>query len=251
MDKNKHFLYVLQLADNALILGHRLSEWCGHGPVLEQDIAMTNISLDHVGQARMYFQYAAELEGEGKTEDDLAYHRDAWDFRNLLLLEQPNGDWGNTLIRSFFYDAYHKLFLEELLKSNDERLVSIAQKAIKEVTYHLRYTSEWTIRLGDGTEESHARMQKAIDHLWPYTGEIFIMNDIEKWASELGIGPDITSLKPQWEQYIKEIFDRATLSLPENPYIQQGGKNGLHSEHLGYILAELQFVQRAYPGMEW
>jgi ring-1,2-phenylacetyl-CoA epoxidase subunit PaaC len=251
-NKDLLFQYTLRQGDNAVVMGHRLSEWCGHGPVLEQDIAITNIALDHVGQARMYLSYAGEVEGKGRSEDDLAYHRDVWDYHNYLLLEQPNGDWAQTIIRSFFYDTWHFFFLQQLQQSNDEQLAAIAAKALKEVTYHLRYSSEWTIRLGDGTEESHQRMQKAVDALWMYTAEFFEMDAIDQAAVEQGFGVDLAALKPLWEEKVNAILSEATLAIPASPYMQSGGRHkGVHTEHMGHILAEMQFVQRAYPGMEW
>lgn len=245
------FPYVLQLGDNALILSHRLSEWCGHGPVLEQDIALTNIALDLLGQARLLLTYAGELEGQGRTEDDLAGFRDAHQFRNVLLVEQPNGDWAHTIVRQFFFDVYHYYHYQALLHSRDERLTAIAQKALKEVTYHLRYSSEWTIRLGDGTEESHRRMQEAVDDLWMYTGELTTPNDVERQAAETGVGSDLEQIRPLWEAKVQEVLQEATLRIPTNNWMQSGGKDGRHTEHLGYILAEMQFMQRAYPGLQW
>jgi ring-1,2-phenylacetyl-CoA epoxidase subunit PaaC len=245
------FPYVLQLGDNALILSHRLSEWCGHGPVLEQDIALTNIALDLLGQARLLLTYAGELEGQGRTEDDLAGFRDAHQFRNVLLVEQPNGDWAHTIVRQFFFDVYHYYHYQALLQSRDERLAAIAQKALKEVTYHLRYSSEWTIRLGDGTEESHRRMQEAVDDLWMYTGELTTPNDVEYQAAETGVGSDLTQIRPLWEAKVQDVLTEATLRIPTNHWMQSGGKDGRHTEHLGYILAEMQFMQRAYPGLQW
>ncbi len=244
-------LYLLQMGDNALILSHRLGEWCGHGPVLEQDIALTNIALDLLGQARMWLSYAGEVEGAGRTEDDLAYLRDAHQFRNVLLVEQPNGDWAHTIVRQFFFDAYHYYCYQTLLQSRDERVAAIAEKALKEVTYHLRYSSEWTIRLGDGTEESHRRMQAAVDDLWMFTGELTTPNEVEREAAAAGIGPDLGQVKALWDAKVHEVLEEATLATPTNNWMQSGGKDGRHTEHLGYILAEMQFLQRAYPGLQW
>ncbi|MEP6700680.1 MAG: 1,2-phenylacetyl-CoA epoxidase subunit PaaC [Bacteroidota bacterium] len=238
--------YTLHLADNALILGHRNSEWCGHGPVLEQDIAITNISLDLIGQARNFYQYAALLKGDGSTEDTLAYLRDAHEFKNCLLVELPKGDWAITVLRQFFFSNYQYLLYQQLQNHKDEQLAAIAAKALKEVTYHLRWSSEWVIRLGDGTEESHNRILKAIDELWPYTGELFETATFEKVATV-----DISLQKNDWENKVKEIFDEATLSVPEKVNQQTGGKEGKHSEHLDNILSELQLLQRTYPGAEW
>jgi len=243
--------YILHLGDNALVLGHRNSEWCGHGPVLEQDIAITNIALDLIGQARNFYQYAALLEGGDTSEDSLAYLRTEREFKNCLLTEQPNEDWAHTILRQFFFSQYQWLLYSELSKSNDEQIAAISDKAIKEVTYHLRWSSEWVIRLGDGTEESHQRMEEAIDNLWPYTGELFIASDFEKAANEFGIGPDVSSLKTVWENNVKQIFDEARLEMPTAGFAQKGGKQGIHTEYLGYILAELQYMQRTYPDSQW
>ncbi|HEY6976957.1 MAG TPA: 1,2-phenylacetyl-CoA epoxidase subunit PaaC [Chitinophagaceae bacterium] len=261
---NQLINYTLYLADNCLILGHRNSEWCGHGPVLEQDIAITNISLDLIGQARNFYQYAAELidqnsnqlvnqsTGQLITEDSLAYLRDAHDFKNCLLTEQPNGDWGKTILRQFFFCVYQFLLYRQLKNSKDAQLAAIAEKALKEVTYHVRWSSEWVIRLGDGTEESRSRMIKAIDDLWMFTGELFVPATYEQEAAADGSGVDSTSLKNDWIQKIKTIFEEATLPVPkEGGWMQSGGKEGRHTEYLGYILAEMQFLQRAYPNCEW
>ena len=271
MSTNK-IKYVLQLADNALILGHRISEWTGHGPILEQDIAITNTALDHLGQARSLYQYAADLYNKLSTEekqdffaspafinleqtiteDTLAYLRDAWDFRNSLLVEQPNADWAYTIARSFLYDNYSFLLYSELKKSNDETLAAIAEKSLKEVQYHLRWSSEWVIRLGDGTDESKARMQEALDERWAYFGELFIASEADNAMLAEGTAPDIESLRSTWDSNVARVLDEATLTMPAaDAWMQTGGKDGNHSEHLGYILAEMQYMQRAYPGMEW
>lgn len=238
--------YTIHLADNSLILGQRNSEWCGHGPVLEQDIAITNISLDLIGQARNFYQYAASLIGNGATEDSLAYLRKEREFKNCLLVEQPGGDWAQTILRQFLFSQYQYLLYQQLQQSNDEHLAAIATKALKEVTYHLRWSSEWVIRLGDGTEESHKRMLKAVDELWRYTGEMFIPVNYEK---ESGI--DFIKLKEEWMIKVKEVFEEATLPVTDKIFMQTGGKEGKHTEHLGYILTELQYMQRTYPGCEW
>ncbi len=253
MNDNKNILadYVLHLADNALILGQRNSEWCGHGPVLEQDIAITNISLDLIGQSRSLYQYCAALKGNGATEDSLAYLRDARDFKNCLLVELPNGDWAQTITRQFFFSTYQLLLYTHLQQSTDATIAAIAEKSLKEVTYHLRWSSEWVIRLGDGTEESQARMQKAIAELWPFTGELFIPASYETATAEKGISTGIKTLKENWLQKVNEIFAEATLATPATGWSQTGGKDGVHTEHLGFVLTELQFMQRAYPGMEW
>ncbi|THU36870.1 phenylacetate-CoA oxygenase subunit PaaI [Niastella caeni] len=255
--------YTLHLADNALILAQRNSEWCGHGPVLEQDIAITNISLDLIGQARSLYQYAAELingsgspASEGKqaaSEDTLAYLRDSREYKNCLLAEQPNGDWAQTILRQFFFSTYQFLLYQRLQQSPDATLAAIAEKSLKEVTYHVRWSSEWVIRLGDGTEESHDRLLNALDELWMFTGELFMPAGYELEAAKAGIGVDVSTLKTEWEQRVNEIFAEATIptSGREGGWMQSGGKEGVHTEQLGFILAELQSMQRAYPGSEW
>lgn len=249
--QNTHFQYILGLADNALILSQRLGEWCGHGPVLEQDIALTNIALDLLGQARNLLTHAGELEGKGRTEDDIAYFRDAHQFHNVLLVEQPNEDWAHTITRQFFFDAFNYYNYQALRQSTDPQLAAIAEKSLKEVTYHLRHSSEWMIRLGDGTDVSHRKMQAAVDNLWYFTGELTTPNEVERQAAELGIGADLTKIKPLWEAKINSILAEATLKKPTATWMQSGGKDGRHSEHLGYILAEMQHLQRTYPGQEW
>lgn len=238
--------YTLHLADNALILAQRNGEWCGHGPVLEQDIAITNITLDLVGQARSLYQYAALLKADGSTEDSLAYLRTEREFKNFLLVEQPKGDWAQTILRQFLFSSYQYYLYQYLQNHTDTTLAAIAEKSLKEVSYHLRWSSEWVIRLGDGTEESHQRILKAVDELWRYTGELFMPAPYEK---ELGI--DMASLKYDWSKKIKAVFDEASLTIPSNIYMQEGGKTGTHTEQLGYLLADLQYMQRVYPGCEW
>jgi ring-1,2-phenylacetyl-CoA epoxidase subunit PaaC len=243
--------YILHLGDNALILSQRLGEWCGHGPVLEQDIALTNIALDLLGQARMLLTYAGEIEGQGRSEDDLAYFRDAHTFRNVLLVEQPNDDWAHTIARQFFFDTYNYYHCQALLNSTDERLAAIAEKAFKEITYHLRYSSEWTIRLGDGTDLSRQKMQAAVDDLWMYTGELTTPNDTDLQAAEAGYGVDLLKIKLFWDAKVQAVLQEATLQIPENTWMQRGGKDGRHTEQLGFILAEMQHLQRTYPGQQW
>lgn len=238
--------YTLHLADNALIIAQKNSEWCGHGPILEQDIAITNISLDLLGQSRNFYQYAALLTGGDADEDKLAYLRTEREFKNCLLVEQSNGDWAQTILRQFFFSTYQFLLYEKLQNSNDEQIAAIAAKALKEVTYHLRWSSEWVIRLGDGTAESHQRMVKAIDELWRYTGELFVAAEYEMEA-----GFDVGLLKDDWMKKIIAVFDEATLPVPEKVFMQTGGKTGVHTEHLGFILTELQYLQRTYPGAGW
>ena len=259
--------YTLHLADNALIVGQRNAEWCGHGPVLEQDIAITNIALDLIGQARNFYQYAAqlinesqkaeggspsplerELEGE-VSEDSLAYLRKEKEYKNCLLVEQPNGDWAQTILRQYLFSQYQYLLFEQLQNNKDEQIAAIATKSLKEITYHLRWSSEWIIRLGDGTEESHNRMLKAIDELWRYTGELFIPSDYE-----VEMGVDFIKMKERWSEKVNAIFEEASLIPPSGgggAFMQTGGKEGKHTEHLGYILTELQYLQRTYPGCEW
>lgn len=251
MEKNTLTDFILHLADNVLILGHRNSEWCGHGPVLEQDIAITNISLDLIGQARNLYQYAAQLCGNGTTEDSLAYLRDTIDFKNCLLVELPNGDWAKTILRQFFFSNYQYFFYQSLQNSTDSQLAAIAEKSLKEVTYHLRWSSEWVIRLGDGTEESKKRMLTAVNELWTYTGELFSAANYELLAAANGYGVDLKKIQPLWEEKTKSVLEEATLPYPEKKWMQAGGKVGKHTEYLGFILAEMQFLQRAYPGAEW
>ncbi len=236
--------YTLHLADTALILSQRNSEWCGHGPILEQDIAITNISLDLLGQARNFYQYAATLTGGEATEDSLAYLRTEREFKNLLLVEQENGDWGQTILRQYLFSQFQYLMFEKLQQCSDEQLAAIASKSIKETAYHLRWSSEWVCRLGDGTKESHERMLLAIEELWRYTGEMF-----ESAVYETII--NVASLKEDWMQRVSAVFSEATLPVPENVFMQTGGKKGIHTELLGFMLTELQYVQRTYPGAEW
>jgi ring-1,2-phenylacetyl-CoA epoxidase subunit PaaC len=251
--------YILHLADSTLILTQRNGAWCGHGPILEQDIAITNITLDLIGQSRNFYQYAAQLINqttnkpisETATEDRLAYLRTEREFKNLLLVEQENGDWAQTIVRQFFFSVYQYLLYEKLQHSSDEQLAAIAAKSLKEVTYHVSWSSEWVLRLGDGTEESHDKIQKAVNALWQYTGEMFVASEYEKVLAEENIIPDVTLLKDAWMEKVKSVFEEATLSIPENTFMQTGGKNGTHTEKLGYILSELQYLQRVYPGAEW
>jgi ring-1,2-phenylacetyl-CoA epoxidase subunit PaaC len=243
--------YALRLADNALVLGHRLSEWCGHAPMLEEDIALANIALDLIGQARSLYAHAAAVEGEGRDEDALAYLRDAGEFRNVLLVEQPNGDFAVTIARQFLYAALMAPFWRALASSRDKILAAIAAKAEKEAAYHLRHASEWLIRLGDGTAESHARAQAALDELWMYTGELFEVDAIERGLVERGIAVDTRALHPEWDETVDRVLAEATLARPPEQWMQTGGRAGRHSEHLGFILADLQFLQRAYPGAKW
>ncbi len=252
MDKQEAlFKYCLRIGDNSLILGHRLSEWCGHGPVLEEDIAMTNVALDLVGQARNILAYAGEVEGKGRSEDDLAYLRSEREFLNTQLVELPNGDFAHTVARHFFYDAFSVPYYTVLANSSDEQLAAFAAKSLKEVTYHLRHSSEWILRLGDGTEESHRRMQTAIDAHWRYTGELFETDETDQIMIDAGIGVDMAPIKTSWKEKIEEVLTEATLTKPESNWMAKGGRSGIHTEHFGFILTELQYVQRAHPGAKW
>lgn len=245
------FAYALQLADTSLILAHRLSEWCGHGPILEQDLAMANISLDLLGEARSYYQYAAELEGQGRTEDDLAYLRSAVEYRNPLLVEQPNGDFAHTIVRQFLYDAFHYHLLLALQSGPDRQLAAIAEKSVKEAAYHVKWSAEWIIRLGDGTDESRRRVEAAISALWRYQGELTTPTPTEQALQAAGFVPDYAAIQAQIDQHVARVLAEATLPVPQGVFMQKGGKTGRHSEHLGYLLSELQYMQRAYPGMKW
>ena len=244
-------LYALRRADDALILGHRLSEWCGHAPALEEDMALANMGLDLLGQARELYSYAADVEGQGNDEDKFAYLRDVRQYRNLLLLEQPNGDFARTMARQFFYAAFADLYWRAMMKSTDATLAAIAAKSEKESAYHLRHSSEWMVRLGDGTEESHRRAQAAVDDLWPYTGEMFGVDESERALIERGVAVDPATLHRQWLKTVSNVVGEATLALPKSGWMQQGGRSGRHSEHLGHLLSELQSMQRTFPGATW
>ncbi len=248
---NNLIQYIYGIADNALILGQRLGELCGHGPSLETDIAMTNISLDLLGQVRSYYQYAAKLQGENVTEDTIAFIRREREYKNVLLVEQPNTDFAYSITRQFLFDVYHLLLLENLQNSRDETLQAIAKKSIKEVSYHTRFSSDWIKRLGDGTDESHERVQNAINDLWTYTDELFHLTDEDKMMISEGIGVDVAQLKASYYKKVNEILQEATIQTPDLQYFQKGGKQGIHSEYMGYILAEMQYMQRAYPNMNW
>jgi ring-1,2-phenylacetyl-CoA epoxidase subunit PaaC len=244
-------LYTLRRADDALVLGHRLSEWCGHAPMLEEDMALANMGLDLLGQARELFSYAAKLEGRDNDEDKFAYLRDVRQYRNLLLLEQPNGDFARTMVRQFFYSVFADLYWRAMMKSADTTLAAIAAKSEKESAYHVRHSSEWMVRLGDGTAESHARAQTGIDDLWAFTGEMFEFDDSERALIDAGIAVDPAGLRPQWLKTVSDIVGEATLVLPKSGWMQQGGRSGRHSEHLGHLLSELQSMQRTFPGATW
>ncbi len=243
--------YVTRMGDNVIVMAQRLSEWVGHGPELEEEMAMGNFALDYVGQSRMFFSYAGELEGKGRSEDDICFLRDGWDYGNVLLVERPNGDYGETITRLMLFETFYSLQLEALASSPANKLAEIAARAIKESTYHLRHVSHWLIRLGDGTEESHRRMQNSIDRLWPYTGELFEADEVDQIMQAEWGAPDLTVLHDQWHRQIEELLAMATLRKPDDGWMDSGGKQGNHSEHLGYILAEMQSLQRTYPGANW
>jgi len=251
MTETPLFAYTLRLADNALILGHRVSEWVGHAPMLEEDLALGNLALDLIGQSRSFYTYAGEIEGKARDEDALAYLRDAGGYRNVLLVEQPNGDFAQTIVRHLLYSAYAHPYFETLTRSKDATLAAIAAKAVKEMAYHVRHTAEWTIRLGDGTDESHRRAQTAIEELWPYTGELFETDQSERALIEAGIAVNPADIRARWSKTLDEVFDDAALTRPRDGYMQSGGRSGRHTEHLGFILTELQYLQRSYPGAKW
>jgi ring-1,2-phenylacetyl-CoA epoxidase subunit PaaC len=245
------FEYLCRLGDDRLVLGHRLSQWCGHAPILEEDIALANFALDFVGQAAALLKLAGEVEGKGRDEDALAYHRDENEFRNVQLVELPKGDFGFTLMRQYLFDAFDVLFLERLVKSKHEALAGIAAKALKEAKYHSRHTGEWVVRLGDGTEESHRRMQRALDELWSFTSELFLADGVDAAMVAQGIGVDLPSLRAPWEITVRETIARATLAVPDDKRVVRGGRQGRHSEHLGHMLAEMQILPRSHPGAQW
>jgi ring-1,2-phenylacetyl-CoA epoxidase subunit PaaC len=244
--------YLLRLGDNALILSQQLSQLCGKGPAMEEDMALTNVALDLLGQTRLWLDYAGELEGAGRDEDQLAFLRDAHDFKNCLLLEQPNGNYADTIVRQFYFDTWHYFLLQGLARSADPRVVDVAEKSLKEVTYHLRRSGDLVVRLGDGTAESHAKTQAAASRLWPYTGEMFKYDAVDLAMVAAGVAPAAEELRAQWLEHVGEIFAEATLAMPApDAWMQKGGKQGTHTEHLGFLLAEMQFLQRAYPNSEW
>ena len=248
---NNLIQYIYGIADNALILGQRLGELCGHGPSLETDIAMTNIALDLFGQVRSYYQYAAKIQGNDTTEDTIAFLRKEREYKNVLLVEQPNTDFAYSITRQFLFDMFHIELLNELQNSKDETLAAIAKKSIKEVSYHVRFSSDWMRRLGDGTEESNQKVQTAVNDLWVYTDELFHQTDADKAMVSEGIGVDVTQLKQSYYQKVSAILEEATIEVPKMEYFQKGGKQGIHSEYMGYILTEMQYMQRTYPKMNW
>jgi ring-1,2-phenylacetyl-CoA epoxidase subunit PaaC len=250
---NALFEYLLRLGDDRLVLGHRLSEWCGHGPILEEDIAIANVALDLLGQATMLLRLAGEVEGQGRTEDALAYFREAVEFRNCQLAELPKGDFAFTIARQFLFDVHAVVTLDALSGSSHPELAAIAAKSLKEAKYHVRHSGEWMLKLGDGTEESHRRVQRAVDDLWRFTGELFAADPIDQAMHEAGIGPDLAALRDRWEALVCEVLERATLTLPLQTPMQtmRGGRSGAHTESLGHLLAEMQIVARSHPGAAW
>lgn len=246
-----HFETVLRLGDNALILGQRLSEWCGHSPFLEEDIAIANTALDHIGRARMLLSHAGELEGRGRSEDDLAYLRDEREFRNFLMVELPVGDFAFTLVRQFMLDVYHRELYALLKGSADETLAAIASKAVKECAYHVRRSGEWILRLGDGTSESHDRAQSALDELWGYSHELFAGDAVDRAMTDAKVVPDLADVCEPWRREVEATLTEATLQIPHDDWQATGGREGVHTEHMGHLLAELQVLQRTYPGLEW
>ena len=246
------FDYLLRHADDRLVLGHRLSEWCGHAPMMEEDLALANIALDLIGQATLIYKLASETENRGRTEDDLAFLRDPSEFRNLQLVEQPNGDFAYTIAKQFLFDAYDVLFLNQLSLSTHQELAGIAAKALKEAQYHLRHTQQWMLRLGDGTEESHRRLQDAVEDIWRFSGELFVSDNLDQTLVAEKIGVDLEELRPAWQKTVSETFREATLDLPgDEQYFASGSRGGYHTEHLGFLLAEMQVLQRTYPGATW
>ncbi len=243
--------YAIRLGDDAVVIGHRVSEWCRNAPFLEEDLALQNVALDFIGRARMFYGYAAELANDGRSEDDFAYMRDQRDYRNLLLMELPRGDFAYSMLRQLLVDVFNLLYLEQLQQSCDQTLASIAAKAIKESRYHLRRSHEWALRLGLGTEESHARAQKALDDLWGFSHELFDLDELEQQLADEGIGVDNRSLKPAWTEQVSAILDEASLQVPQDDWAVRGGREGYHTEYLGHLLNEMQSVHRAYPGCEW
>jgi len=246
------FQFLLRMGDNTLVLGHRVSEWCGHAPVLEEDIALANTALDLIGQTQLWLGLAGAVEGKGRSADDLAFLRDAWDFRNLLLAELPNGDFGQTLMRQFLFDAWQTVMLGRLMASSDKRVAEIAEKASKEAAYHVERSGGTVIGLGDGTQESHARMQAALDYLWPYVGEMFEGDAVDAAMVKAGIAPDPADLRAEYDALTGRVLGEATLTIPDGKYAHKGGRTGyMHTEHLGHLLTSMQWLQRAYPGATW
>ena len=249
---NPLFEFCLRMGDNSLVLGHRVSEWCGVAPVIEEDIALANTALDLIGQTQFWLGLAGEVEGEGRDGDALAFKRDVWDFRNLLLVEQPNGDFGRTMMRQFLFDGWHLAYLKGLMASSNDQIAAIAEKSVKEVTYHLERSSDTVVGLGDGTAESHKRMQDALDRLWPYVGEMFVGDDVDATMVTDSIAPDPASLRAGYDIMLAQVLGAATLTIPDDNFTHKGGKNGVrHTEHLGHMLTQMQWLQRAYPDATW
>ncbi|HEY6829681.1 MAG TPA: 1,2-phenylacetyl-CoA epoxidase subunit PaaC [Gemmatimonadaceae bacterium] len=251
MSSPAFFEYLLRLGDDRLVLGHRLSEWCGHGPILEEDIAVANIALDLIGEASLLLKLAASIEGKGRDEDALAYLRDAIEFRNSLIVELPKGDFGFTIVRQFLFSVYSMLQMDALQKSVNADLAGIAAKALKETRYHVRHSAQWVVTLGDGTTESHQRVQQSLDDLWRYTGELFIADDVDRQIAASGEGVDPSTLDGAWRDQVLSVLDRAGLRVPDAGYMQQGGRAGRHTEHLGHMLSEMQILARSHPGASW
>jgi ring-1,2-phenylacetyl-CoA epoxidase subunit PaaC len=251
MSDSSSFSYLLRLGDDRLVLGHRLSEWCGHGPILEEDIALANVALDLIGEATLLLKLAGQVEGNGRNEDALAYFRDAIDYRNALLVELPIGDFAVTIVRQLFFSVFSLLEMEALQRSANVDLAGIAAKAVKESRYHVRHSGQWVITLGDGSDESHARAQRAVDDLWRYTGELFMADAVDRDAAAGGLGVDPSTLAEPWRAQIEEVLRRATLNVPSAAYMQRGGREGRHTEHLGHMLAEMQIVARSHPEAAW
>ena len=251
MSDASSFSYLLRLGDDRLVLGHRLSEWCGHGPILEEDIALANVALDLIGEATLLLKLAGQLEGKGRSEDALAYFRDAIDYRNALLVELPVGDFAFTIVRQLLFSVFSLLQMEALQRSTNADLAGIAAKAVKEARYHVRHSAQWVVTLGDGTDESHARAQRAVDDLWRYTGELFMADAIDRDAAAQGVGIDPSTLAEPWRVQVEDVLHRATLTIPSVTYMQRGGRDGRHTEHLGHMLAEMQIVARSHPGATW
>ena len=251
MSSNNKFQFVLSLGDDALIIAQRLSEWAYRAPLLEEDIALSNISLDMFGRAKLFLEYSASLKSGDTTADDLAFKRSEREFTNHLISEQPNGNFADTMVRQFFLDSFNKLFLLKLIDSADSQLSAIAQKSIKETNYHLRHSSKWIIRLGDGTPESHAKVQSAINNLWMFTAELFEMNENDIQMNQQKIGVDCSVLKPEWDKIVNDVFSEASVNRPEDEHMTTGGRQGIHTEHLGHLLSDMQYLQRAYPDAKW
>lgn len=246
------FEYLCRMGDNTLVLGHRVSEWCGVAPVIEEDIALANTALDLIGQTQLWLDLAGEVEGKGRDADELAYHRDVWDFRNLLLCEQPNGDFGQTMMRQFLFDSWHLMHLKGLMASTNDQIAAIAEKSVKEVTYHVERSTDTVIGLGDGTEESHTRMQNALNKLYPFVGEMFLSDDVDAEMVKVGIAPDPTTHRAGYDAHLADVLAEATLTKPEDDFAHKGGKTGTrHTEHLGHMLTQMQWLQRAYPDATW